>query len=259
VTSLPAVKLGFIGAGNMASALARGIGEPVLVSDIDSAKAQALAEELGGEAVSSNARVAELADAVVLCHKPAQLDEVAADVAGRASAVVSILAAVTTARLEQAFPDTPVYRFIPNLPAEVRQGVLCYVPGPSASQGPEAEVLELFGRAGAVIALDSEPLIEPAMALMSCGPAFMALVAESFADAGARYGLDRGDAVRMTVETMAGTAAYLREHGYDTETIRTRVATPGGTTERGLLLLEERGLRDVCAAAVDAVVEATRR
>jgi pyrroline-5-carboxylate reductase len=259
VTSLPAVKLGFIGAGNMASALARGIGVPVLVFDIDTAKAQALARELGGEAVGSNAELAERADVVVLCHKPKQLDEVAAEVAGRAGAVVSILAAVRTEELERAYPATPVYRFIPNLPAEVRKGVLCYVPGSAAREGPEEEVLELFGRAGAVIALDSEPLIEPAMALMSCGPAFMALVAESFADAGAEHGLDRDDAVRMTVETMAGTAAYLREHGYDTETIRTRVATPGGTTEQGLLLLEERGLRDVCRAAVDAVVEATQR
>jgi pyrroline-5-carboxylate reductase len=259
VTSLPAVKLGFIGAGNMASALARGIGVPVLVFDIDTAKAQALARELGGEAVGSNAELAERADVVVLCHKPKQLDEVAAGVAGRAGAVVSILAAVRTEELERAYPATPVYRFIPNLPAEVRKGVLCYVPGSAAREGPEEEVLELFGRAGAVIALDSEPLIEPAMALMSCGPAFMALVAESFADAGAEHGLDRDDAVRMTVETMAGTAAYLREHGYDTETIRTRVATPGGTTEQGLLLLEERGLRDVCRAAVDAVVEATQR
>jgi pyrroline-5-carboxylate reductase len=253
------VKLGFIGAGNMASALARGIGEPILVFDIDTAKAQALARELGGEAVGSGAELAERADVVVLCHKPKQLDEVAAELAGRAGAVVSILAAVRTEELEGAYPATPVYRFIPNLPAEVRKGVLCYVPGSAAREGPEEEVLELFGRAGAVIALDSEPLIEPAMALMSCGPAFMALVAESFSDAGAEHGLDPDDAVRMTVETMAGTAAYLREHGYDTETIRTRVATPGGTTEQGLLLLEERGLRDVCRAAVDAVVEATQR
>jgi pyrroline-5-carboxylate reductase len=243
----------------MASALARGIGEPVLVADIDAGKAQALATELGGEAVGSNAELAERADAVVLCHKPNQLGEVAAEVGGRADAVVSILAAVTTGQLERAYPGTPIYRFIPNLPAEVRKGVMCYVPGPGAGKGPESEVLELFGRAGAVIALDSEPLVEPAMALMSCGPAFMALVAESFADAGAAHGLDRGDAVRMTVETMAGTAAYLSEHDYDTETIRTKVATPGGTTERGLICLEQRGLREVCRAAVDSVVEATKR
>jgi pyrroline-5-carboxylate reductase len=253
------MRLGLIGAGNMASALARGIGEPVLVADIDAAKARALADELGGEAVASNAELAERADAVVLCHKPKQLDEVAAEVAGRARVVISILAATTTGQLEAAYPGVPVYRFIPNLPAEVRRGVLCYTPGARAADGPEDEVLELFGRAGAIIRLDEEPLIEPAMALMSCGPAFMALVAESFADAGAAHGLAPGDAIRMVVETMAGTAAYLDRHDYDTEGIRARVATPGGTTERGLLRLEERGMRDVCRAAVDAVMEATRK
>jgi pyrroline-5-carboxylate reductase len=152
----------------------------------------------------------------------------------------------------------PVYRFIPNIPAEVRQGVLCYVPGTRAADGPEQEILELFGRAGAIIPLASEPLIEPAMALMSCGPAFMALVAESFAEAGAAHGLDPGEAMRMTVETMAGTAAYLREHEYDTGAVKVRVATPGGATERGLVALEQAGLPGVCRAAVDAVVEATR-
>ena len=72
------MRLGLIGAGNMASALARGIGEPVLVYDVDQAKASALAEALGGEAVGSNAELAERADVLVLCHKPKQLDEVAA-------------------------------------------------------------------------------------------------------------------------------------------------------------------------------------
>jgi pyrroline-5-carboxylate reductase len=252
------VKLGFIGAGNMASALARGIGEPVLVADIDASKAQALAEELGGEAVGSNAELAERADAIVLCHKPKQLDEVADQVSGHAHVVISILAATPTAELERAYPGVPVYRFIPNIPAEVRQGVLCYVPGTRAKDGPEQEVLALLGRAGAIIPLGSEPLIEPAMALMSCGPAFMALVAESFAGAGAAHGLAPDEAMRMTVETMAGTAAYLREHAYDTGAVKLRVATPGGTTERGLIALEEHGLADVCRAAVDAVVEATR-
>jgi pyrroline-5-carboxylate reductase len=252
------MQLGLIGAGNMASALARGIGEPVLVADIDRGKAHALAEELGGEAVESNEELAQRADAVVLCHKPQQLDEVAAEAAGGAKVVVSILAAVTTDRLEAAYPGVPVYRFIPNIPAEVRRGVLCYTPGSRAAEGPEREILELFGRAGTVIRLDDEPLIEPAMALMSCGAAFMAFVAESFADAGEAHGLPPGEAVRMTVETMAGAAAYLAEHGYDTDALQTRVATPGGATERGLVRLEERGLRGVCRAAVDAVVEGTR-
>jgi pyrroline-5-carboxylate reductase len=252
------MRLGLIGAGNMASALARGICEPVLVYDVDTAKARALADELGGEAVGSNAELAERADALVLCHKPRQLEEVASEVAGRARVVVSILAATTTEQVSAAYPGASIYRFIPNMNTEVRRGVLCYVPGPGASEGPEDEILALMGRAGAVIALDDEPLIEPAMALMSCGPAFMAFVAESFAEAGAAHGLDPDDAMRMVVETMGGTADYLARHDYDGPELRARVATPGGVTEKGLITLEERGLRDVCRAAVDTVVEATR-
>ena len=141
------VKLGFIGAGNMASALARGIGEPALVFDVDGAKAEALATELGGEAVGSNAELAERADAIVLCHKPKQLAEVAADVGGGARAVISILAATTTAQLEAAYPGAPVYRFIPNIPAEVRKGVLCYIAGSRAVEGPEREIVRALSGA----------------------------------------------------------------------------------------------------------------
>jgi pyrroline-5-carboxylate reductase len=252
------MRLGLIGAGNMASALARGIGEPVLVYDVDQAKATALAEALGGEAVGSNAELAERADVLVLCHKPKQLEEVAAEVDGRAQVVVSILGATTTEQIAAAYPGASIYRFIPNMPTEVRRGVLCYVAGPGASDGPEDEILSLMGRAGTVIPLDEEPLIEPAMALMSCGPAFMALVAESFAEAGTAHGLDPDDAMRMVVETMGGTADYLAQHDYDAPGLRARVATPGGMTEKGLITLEERGLRDVCRAAVDTVVEAAR-
>ena len=252
------MKLGLIGAGNMASALARGIGEPVLVHDVDEAKARALAEELGGEAVGSNAEVAERSDVLVLCHKPGQLEEVAREIDGRAKVVVSILAATSTDRIADAYPGASIHRFIPNIPTEVRRGVLVYVAGPRADQGPEDEILELMGRTGTVIRLDDEPLIEPAMALMACGPGFMALVAEEFAAAGAAHGLDPDDAMRMVVETMGGTADYLARHDYDGPALRTRVATPGGTTEKGLIALEQNGLGDVTRAAVDAVVEATR-
>jgi pyrroline-5-carboxylate reductase len=252
------MKLGLIGAGNMASALARGIGEPILVHDVDEEKAEALVAELGGEVIATNADLAQRADALMLCHKPKQLEEVASEVGDPPRVVISILAAVSTDRLAAAYPGASIYRFIPSMPTEVRRGVLCYVPGPGAADGPEDEILELMGRSGTVIRLDDEPLIEPAMALMSCGPAFMALVAESFADAGVAHGLDPDDAIRMVVETMGGTAEYLAAHGYDGPGLRARVATPGGATEKGLITLEERGLREVCRSAVDTVVEATR-
>ncbi|MGE5637020.1 MAG: pyrroline-5-carboxylate reductase family protein [Nocardioidaceae bacterium] len=251
------MRLGLIGAGNMASALARGLGEPVLVSDVQHERAEALAAEVGGRALTSNAELARAADVVVLCHKPPQLREVAAEVAAEARAVVTILAATTTRAVEDAYPGIPVYRFIPSIPAEVRRGVLCYAPGSLAADGPERELLALFGRVGVVVPLD-EPLIEPAMALMSSGPAFMALVAEAFAAAGAAHGLEPRDAIRLTVETMAGTATWLAANGYDAAALRARVATPGGVTQRGLLALEGADLAGACRRAVDTVVDATR-
>jgi pyrroline-5-carboxylate reductase len=252
------MRLGFLGAGSMASALARGLGEPSLAFDVEGERAEALAASVGGEAVESAAELARRADVVVLAHKPAQLEEAAEGVAGEAKAVVSIVAATSVERLEAVYPGVPVYRFIPNIPVEVGRGVLCYVPGSLAAKGPERELLRLLGRCGTVIALD-EPLIEPAMALMSCGPAFLALVVEALADAGSRHGLDPDQARRLVVETMAGSAAFLDANGLDAEALRARVATPGGLTEKGLRLLEERGLRDAFDGAVDLVVEESAR
>jgi pyrroline-5-carboxylate reductase len=251
------MRLGLIGAGNMGSAIARGLGEPLLVADVDQARADALATEIGGEAPGSNAAVAEGADAVVLCHKPGQLAGVAEDLRDRAKAVVSILGGTHIDAVEAAYPGLPVYRFMPNIPAETRQGVFCYAAGTRASEGPEQEILELFGRMGTVVPL-AEPLIEPATALMGCGPAFFALVVEALVDSGVRHGLQPADATLLANETMAGTAAVLRENGVDTAGLRRRVTSPGGSTARGLAALERAGLRGAFADAVDAVVQVGR-
>ena len=253
-----AMEIGLIGAGSMASALARGIGERVFVSDADRARADALAAEVGGQALDSNAEVAERADAIVLCHKPAQLDEVARELDGRARAVVSMLGATSVAQVEAAYPGVPVYRLLPSIPVEVRQGVFCYAPGSLAAAGPERELLELFGRAGVIFPL-AERLIDPAMALMSCGPAFFALMVEAMVDAGVVHGLPPAEAARMTVEAMAGTAGVLRQTGDDTAALRRRVTSPGGSTARGLAALERAGLRAAAHDAVAAVVDGGRR
>src|SRR5215218_141231 len=102
--------VGLIGAGNMAGALARGWGEPVLATDSGSGRAQALTAELGGEAVASNRQLAERADVVVLAHKPAQLQAVAREAAPAARAVVSLLARTTLDELRAAYPDAAVVR-----------------------------------------------------------------------------------------------------------------------------------------------------
>jgi pyrroline-5-carboxylate reductase len=251
------MKLGFIGAGNMASALARGIGEPVFVTDLVPGKAEALVETVGGEVLETPAYVADAADAIVLAHKPAQLEEVAAALSGRTKMVVSILGGTPTSKVEAAYPHAAVHRFLPNIPVELGQGVLIYAPG-TRSDGRDA-LLELFGRAGTIVELAKEELIEPAMALMSCGPAFMALVVEAMVDAGVLHGLDPDTAASLVTETMAGSAAVLRETAGDTRGLRRRVTSPGGSTARGLAALEQAGLRAAFEDAVTAIVEGTKR
>src|SRR5688500_11637804 len=117
------MKIGLIGAGNMATALARGWGEPVLVHDAYRPRAEALVEERGGEVAESNAERAERCDAVLLAHKPDGLERVAAEIGGRANGVISILGGVRLAALRAAYGATQVVRMIPSVPVEVRQGV----------------------------------------------------------------------------------------------------------------------------------------
>ena len=97
------MQVGLIGAGNIATALARGWGDPVLCSDSGSGRARALAQELGGEALESNAQVAKRADLVVLCHKPHQLEAVAAEIAGETRAVASVLGGTSVESAASSF------------------------------------------------------------------------------------------------------------------------------------------------------------
>jgi pyrroline-5-carboxylate reductase len=226
------MQVGLIGAGNMARALARGWGEPVLCSDGGSGRARALADELGGEALASNVEVADRSDLVVLCHKPtaAQFNAVRREIAGHAKAVASVLGGVDTENLRKAY-RVPVFRFVPNTPVEVRLGVVVRVP---------------------------ESLIDVASAIMGVGPAYQALLAEAQIDAAVRHGIAPGLAGQLVVETMAGTAALLHKRDYDTLAVRREVTSPGGTTARGLAALERAGVRAAFQDAADAVVGAAR-
>jgi len=247
------MQIGLIGAGNMARAMARGWGRPLLCSDPVSGRAQALAQEVAGEALESNAAVAQRADLVVLCHKPAQLSEVADEIAPHARAVASILAGVPLAQLEAAYPDRPVYRFIPSLPVEVRQGAVVQAAGRPYDATLTASVSELFSELGTLVVLD-DSLVDVAMGLMSCGPAYVALVAEAQVDAGVRRGIPAAAGAELVVQTLAGTAELLRRRGNDTTAVRREVASPGGVTARGLAALERAGVRAAFSDALDAVL-----
>lgn len=237
----------------MATALARGWAEPVLVHDADRARAEALVAELGGEVAESNAALAERADAILLAHKPAGLEPVAAQVGGRAKAVVSILGGVPLAALRAAYPGTPVVRMIPSVPVEVRQGVTCHARDGEPATELDERAAELFRRVGLVVTLD-ESLMEIATGLMSCAPAYVALVAEAQIDAGVRAGLPADVAGELVAANLGGTAALLRARGMDTLAVRRSVTSPGGITARGLSALEHGGVRAAFDDAMQAVL-----
>jgi len=251
------MRVGFIGSGNMARALARGWGEPVLCSDSGSGRAAALAAELGGRA-ATNLEVAKECDLVVLCHKPAQFAEVARELRGHAKAVASVLGAVDSEALWQAYRPAQVFRFLPNTPVEVRRGVVCYSPVTRPDhvmdRDLERDVLERFGRLGAVVRVD-EKLMGVATAVSSVGPAYQALLAEAQVDAAVRMGLKPALASQLVVETMAGAASLLTARDYDTLTVRREVTSPGGSTAQGLDALERAGVRGAFQAAIDRVRE----
>lgn len=249
--------VGLIGAGNIAGALARGWQLPLLVTDHGSGRARALAAEVGGEAVASNAELARRADLVVLCHKPAQLAEVAAEVAPHARAVASVLAPTSLAVLAQAYPGVALVRLMPNTAVALGQGALPYTPAPGLEPGLDRELRELFGRLGRVVVLP-EGLLEVATGVSGVGPAYLSLVVEAQVDAAVRHGLGAALAAELAVQTMAGTAALLREHDADTLRVRREVASPGGLTARGLAALERAGLRGAFQDAHDAVLEVAR-
>jgi pyrroline-5-carboxylate reductase len=245
------VILGFVGSGNMAAAIARGLAGAVdgmLFSDSGSGRAAALAVELGGEALSA-AEVADRADAIVLAVKPAALDAVAPSIQD-ASEIVSVLAATPLSRLREAFPDALILRTMPNVGVEVRKGVIC-IAGDALSPAVGA-ALEHIAH---VVEID-EADFDGVTAVMGCAPAYLALAVEAIADAGVADGLDPELARELIVETTTGTAELLRtRHPAD---VRHAVASPGGSTEAGLEELDRLDARAAFTAAVDASLRRMR-
>jgi pyrroline-5-carboxylate reductase len=235
----------------MAAAMARGLrGEAeMLFTDSGSGRAAELAPEVGGEAVGSNAELADRADVVVLAVKPAKLDEVAEDLDG-AGTVISLLGATPRERVEAAFPDAKVVRVMPNVAVEVRKGVLC------VAGNPDPKLRAMLETLGHVLELPDDRF-DAATAVMGCAPAYLALAVEAIADAGGEAGLDEELARELVVETTAGTAELLRlRHPAD---VRKAVASPGGSTEAGLEALDREGARAAFEDAVRASLEKMRQ
>jgi pyrroline-5-carboxylate reductase len=245
------MRIGLIGSGNMARALAVGWARPVTCSAAQLEEAEALAALVGGLA-ATNSEVATSTDIVVLCHKPGQLDEVAAEIADRCSVVISILAGVTVAQLRAAYPDSRVYRIMPNLAVEIGQATIGIVDDDAGDASVFANVISLLEELGDVVAIDEEHF-GVLTGISGVGPAYLALVAQTQVDAAVAEGMSPATAKQLVGSTLKGSSALLVARSNDSEQICREVATPGGVTEKGLAVLAGP-LRDGFTGAMNAVL-----
>lgn len=258
--------IAFLGAGNMAGALIRGlIGtgtiEPsqVIASDPDTARLETLASELGIGTASSNSAALNDADVVFLATKPQAFRLLLPDVeeALRPNAlVISIAAGISTPIIERRLPDgTRVVRSMPNTPALVGAGATAIARGANATDADLDLAEQLFQSVGLVVRVPEEQL-DAVTALSGSGPAYVFAMIEALRDAAVREGLPEDVALELAAQTVRGAARLLIEGSDTPETLRERVTSPGGTTRAGLDALESASFADAVGGAVRA---ATRR
>jgi pyrroline-5-carboxylate reductase len=282
-------RLGFIGGGNMAEALMRGLiangvfaPDQLIASDIDPARRQKLKRGLKIDTTADNLEVLRNARALLLAVKPQNIDEVLEGLAaamrptdigdnGRPRKAsprpvsakdrlfISIAAGITIARLtEKLGRDARVIRVMPNAPAMVGQGMAALVRAPGASRTDESFALRIFRAVGDAVALDDEAQLDVVTALSGSGPAYVYLFVKAMADAAAAEGLPSELAIRMALKTIRGAEENMRRSPLDAAELIRIVASPGGTTEAALNTFAQRGFSDIVADAVHAAAERSR-
>lgn len=260
-------KIGFIGGGNMAEALIKGLlagafpAEKIMASEPSELRREHLIESFGIKLADNNLALMEECDIVVLSIKPQIVVEVLEEVAGVYSndkLIISILAGVTTAAIEKFFQGAPrVVRVMPNTPALVGEAASAICRGHYASPEDLNVVKQLFESVGKVQLID-ERQMDAATGLSGSGPAYIYTVIEALADGGVREGLRRDIAHALAVQTVVGAALMVRETGEHPAILRDQVCSPGGTAIAGISTLEKNGLRTTLMEAVSASAARSR-
>ncbi len=256
----------FLGAGQMAEALVRGIlaagllpPERIFMSDVRRERLEELAGDLGVQVASGNVDAISRGRTVILSVKPQDIQTVLAEVGEILEPdqlIISIAAGVTLARLEGSLgPRSRVIRVMPNTPALVGQGMAVIARGTHASDTDEETALAIFGAVGKALTLP-ENLMDAVTALSGSGPAFIGLVADALIDGGVRAGIPRSVATTLALQTIYGSGQMMLEAEIHPARLRDMVTSPGGTAIAGIHALEAGGVR---AAMIEAVLAATRR
>jgi pyrroline-5-carboxylate reductase len=260
-------KVGFIGAGNMAGALIKGLikaklytPQEILVSDALPAQLRKVKRLYQVEGTQENQTVVRVARTIVLAVKPQIIDQVLSDIrrtVTKSKLFISIAAGVPLKRLEKGLGgDARVIRVMPNTPALLGKSMTVVVRGKKAKAVDEKLALTFFRGVGDALAVQDEKLLDPVTGLSGSGPAYVYLFAEALIAGGVKKGLSPAVAERLTFQTLEGAVAMLKETKQSPKELREMVTSPGGTTLAGLTCLEQGQFFQTVRAAVGA---ATRR
>ena len=263
------IKVGFIGAGNMAASiitglLNRGLGaDCVFASDPDPERLAMLGAQAPIQACEDNAAVAAAVDVLVLAVKPQAMDVALAGldavVAGRQVVVLSIAAGLTLTSLEQRLgSDTAVVRSMPNTPALLGEGASALFANAVTSAEQREQVAAVLGAVGTVCWLDSETLLDAVTAVSGSGPAYFFLLMEAMIATGEKLGLDSETCQQLVVQTALGAARMAGESDVGLAELRRRVTSPGGTTAAALHSFEKGGFGELVESAVRAAADRSR-
>ncbi len=263
------LSIGFLGAGKMASALARGFVRAGLVTaaeifasdPLDSARAE-FAKQIGAKTTAYNPEVLKSAGVLVLAVKPDQVAEVLREFRDQFTdqhVLISIAAGVTLTKLEGALtPGARVIRVMPNTPALVGASATAFALGKSATPEDGQLVLKLFSALGVAYQV-KESLLDAVTGLSGSGPAYVYLMIEALSDGGVAAGLSREVALKLAAQTVLGSAKMVLETGLHPGALKDMVTSPGGTTIEGLHELEKGKVRSAFINAVRAAAEKSKK
>jgi len=261
--------LAFIGGGNMAEALIKGVlaGENapspanIHVAEPKEARRAWLADTYGVTVHADNKKALKGARMVVLAVKPQIIDAVLREVQDEISdrqVVVSIAAGVPIARLQShLYADSRVVRVMPNTPSLVGEGAAAMAPGPRVTASELEEVRALLAAVGKVVVVAEEQM-DAVTALSGSGPAYVFVMIEALADGGVKMGLPRDVAMVLAAQTVLGSGRMVLQTGTHPAALKDMVTSPGGTTAAGLHVLETAGMRGAVIGAVEAACRRAR-
>ncbi len=261
-------KIAFLGAGNMAEALVKGLlgaqvarPDEIVCSDRREERGPELTQRYGVKFTRSNVEAAQVADVLVLSVKPQVMNKLLREIAPvltERKLVISIAAGVPIAAIERKVGHgVRVVRTMPNTPALVGAGATALVAGEHATDEDLEQARALFDAIGKTVIVD-EPLLDAVTGLSGSGPAYVFLVIEALSDAGVKVGLPRATAQALAAQTVLGSAQLLIETGEHPGKLKDQVTSPGGTAIAGLHTLEAGGLRTTLMNAVEAATKRSR-